>query len=344
MQTLVFGRSTAVLAALALAGVTQAQMFSTPGKPAEGAPPAPAAPGTPALGPDGKMTTPGGITLPSGLYDEAANGQLQIQAAARLARAEHKRVLVVWGENFCEFCVRMSMLFKEDPRIKQTLEGEYVLQRVNIGKFAVNIDLASSYSTNLMQAGAPTLTVIDPNSMQAVGVLEGKSAVAQPMTVTRVFDEDTVFKFLFNNKAPARLAKSEFDAALARAKRDEKKLLVHFTAPTCGPCAPLGRALRDGPAGEALAKAFVVATIDTERMIAAAGVLKDLAGEGATLPVTVVVDPATGKPVEGGVFKDLGSTAENADAFEAALKTIAPGLSDAERAGVKAAVAAARGR
>lgn len=325
----------AIAAVLTLPGICLAQKFSNPSPPL---PPAsapagtPAPPASPVVHPDGTTTTPGGITLPSGLYDEKAVGQEQINEASRRAKRENKRVLLVWGENNCEFCVRMKMLFTEDQRIRQVLDAEYVIQRIDIGKFNKHLDVAINYNTNVRDAGAPTLTIIDPVSDTGVGVLRAKDAVAQPMTMTRVWDEKVVFDFLWNNKANARLARSVYDEALAKAKRDDKRVLVQFLGSTCEPCARLNAWLARDPVADALGKAFVIVRIDAERMIAAGTVLSDVAGAGGSLPLTAIVDPATGKPADAAhLLKDLGATPESVTAFQALLASLAPTLSEGER-------------
>jgi len=108
---------------------------------------------------------------PSAIYDESADGAQQIAAALARARAEHQRVLLQFGANWCVWCQKIHCFFKSDEAVKQELAGHYrvVLIDVNQGRNAATVE---KYGHPTDQ-GLPVLVVLDadgrPLTTQATG-------------------------------------------------------------------------------------------------------------------------------------------------------------------------------
>lgn len=270
-------------------GPAMAQKFSSPET-------APASGGEEA----GKSATvtPAGIRLPSGLYDEKADPVKDITRARERARKDNRNVVLMWGENNCEFCVHLHRLYHDDPRIRQLMETEYELVKVDIGKFEKNIELARDvYNTDLMSLGAPDLTVVNPATNQAIAVMAGKDALAKPMTMQRVFDADYVYEFLDSNKPQPKPAVPLFNEARQKAKREDKRVLVYFTI-YGSESAKAWTTAASGPKAEPiLEKAFVLRKIDVDRNPGGYELLRRLKGSQTASPPWMTVVDAEGKPV-----------------------------------------------
>ena len=117
------------------------------------------------------------------LYDAQADGSALIAAAVVKARAEHKRVLVKLGANWCIWCRRLSHTFETDPAVAKALNDnfELVLVDVNHRNGKSRNDAVNTRYGNPMAQGLPVLVVLDADgrqlTTQETGALEdGKSA------------------------------------------------------------------------------------------------------------------------------------------------------------------------
>lgn len=210
------------------------------------------------------------------VYDEAADAKAQIEAAIKKAQRDHSRVLVMYGGNWCGWCIKLHDLFTSDKDIARTLKYEYQLVTVDIGKFDKNMDIAGKYEADLKKNGVPYLTVLDGDGKvvtnQDTGSLEEGDK----------HDPKKVAAFLDKNKAPAVDAEAELKAALSKAASDGKRVFLHFGAPWCGWCHRLEDFLARPEIEKLLAKDFVDVKIDMDRMTNAKEVAqryrKDLEG------------------------------------------------------------------
>lgn len=273
------------------------------------------------------------ITFPTKLYDESAVGAEQIRQASARAKAENKRVLVMLGENMCGFCVFLDDVLKNDNLVAPVVRSEFEWVKVDISKsFTKNMDIQQKYGVDFFkplpdgkQLGGPAILIIDPEADKGLGVLGGNQMVAQPMTVTRVFDEQKIFQFLTERKAPAKPASIAMTDLQSAAKSTGRPALVLFTMPECGPCSLSESWMRRPEVAAVLAKAFTPGKIDTERMLGGKDLLEKAAGKKTALaPMFIVVD-AEGKMLKpsmavNGVPTSEGEVAEFIKSFRALSK------------------------
>ena len=110
------------------------------------------------------------------IYDPQADAKSQIAAAVARAGRDNRRVLIVYGGNWCGWCHKLHAVFNENKDIARTLLYEYEIVRVDIGKFDRNMEIANGYGADLKKAGVPFLTVLDgagkPLANQETGTLE----------------------------------------------------------------------------------------------------------------------------------------------------------------------------
>lgn len=200
------------------------------------------------------------------VYDEKAVGSEQIAAALARAKRENRRVLVQWGGNWCPWCVLLAELEKKDGKISKELLYEYDVVKIDIGTWdhPKHADLVEKYGADIKKSGVPYLTVLDADGKvvvnQATDALETGDATKPAHDPAKVLD------FLKAHEATPVAAQTVFDAALASAKKDGKRVFLHFGAPWCGYCHKLDDWLARPEIASVLDKDFVVVKIDQDRM------------------------------------------------------------------------------
>ena len=99
------------------------------------------------------------VRLNPKLYDPAADARTEIREAEQRAAREHKRVLLVFGGNWCYDCHVLDLAFHSGD-IEPTLDRNYLLVHVDVGEYNKNLDLAEKYQVPL-QKGVPAIAVVD---------------------------------------------------------------------------------------------------------------------------------------------------------------------------------------
>ena len=97
------------------------------------------------------------------IYDPKADGGALVDAALARARAEHKRVLLDFGANWCPWCHSLHRLFTTNREVSAVLGGSYVLVMVDVntrGGVARNAGINARYG-NPIRLGLPVLVVLD---------------------------------------------------------------------------------------------------------------------------------------------------------------------------------------
>lgn len=95
------------------------------------------------------------------IYPNNPDEKPQIREALVKAKAEHKRVLLDFGGNWCPDCHVLDIYFHQAPN-DQLLNNNFVLVDVNIGRYDMNTDVAEKYGVPLKQ-GVPALCVLSPD-------------------------------------------------------------------------------------------------------------------------------------------------------------------------------------
>src|ERR1700758_5149713 len=93
------------------------------------------------------------------LYSDTADPTADINAALARARAEHKRVLLDFGGNWCSDCQLLDIYYHQSPNA-ELLDKNYILVHVNIGHMDKNVDVAKKYNVPITK-GVPALAVLD---------------------------------------------------------------------------------------------------------------------------------------------------------------------------------------
>ncbi len=247
------------------------------------------------------------------VYDESADGSAQVAAALAKAKFAHKRVLIQWGANWCGWCVKLHDLSRSDKDIAHELLYEYETVHVDIGTWQAlkHRDLAAQYQADFKAHGVPYLTVLDE---------DGKLVTNKDTNELEVKDSDhhdpaKVLAFLKQNQAAPVKAEALLSAALERAAREQKRLFVHFSTPSCYWCRRLEGWMAEAEVAPLFAKDYVDLMIDVERYTGAPEVLKRYSEKQPGWPWIVVL-AADGKALVDGYYapgKNMGFPSEDVE-------------------------------
>ena len=95
------------------------------------------------------------------IYNERADARAEIKEALEKASAEHKRVILVFGANWCYDCHVLDAAFHRSD-LAPILAANYEVVHVDIGKGDKNQELMTKYEVP-MKRGIPGLAVLDPD-------------------------------------------------------------------------------------------------------------------------------------------------------------------------------------
>jgi thioredoxin 1 len=106
------------------------------------------------------------------LYADPAEGPIEIAAALAAATKDHKRVLLVFGGNWCYDCHVLDTTFRS-KEFAPLVNANFHVVHVNIGNYDVNLDLAKKYEIPL-EKGVPSLAILDPDGTLVVSQKKGE--------------------------------------------------------------------------------------------------------------------------------------------------------------------------
>lgn len=92
------------------------------------------------------------------LYPSGVDAKKEIEAALQGSARDHKRVLLVFGGNWCYDCHVLDRALHEGPA-GRIMKGSFVLVHVDIGEADKNLDLAKLYNIPL-DKGVPAVAVL----------------------------------------------------------------------------------------------------------------------------------------------------------------------------------------
>jgi thiol:disulfide interchange protein len=92
------------------------------------------------------------------IYPPIEAAQADVDAALKKARAEHKRVILDFGADWCGDCQVLDIYFHQSPNV-EILDKHFIEVKVNIGREDANLELAHKYGVPVH--GVPALAVLD---------------------------------------------------------------------------------------------------------------------------------------------------------------------------------------
>ena len=111
-------------------------------------------------------------------YDETADARAAIELARAQATAD-RRVLIVFGANWCGDCRVLDTAMKQG-RLKELVEAKFVMVKVDVGRFDRNVDIAQRYGVPLKK-GIPTVAVLAADGSASFVTSGGELADARSM-------------------------------------------------------------------------------------------------------------------------------------------------------------------
>lgn len=104
------------------------------------------------------------------VYDPQADGSALVSEALRQAKAEHKRVLLDFGANWCPWCHRLHQVFTTDETVRRKLAAGYLLVMIDVNKrhgTPRNAAVNEQYGDPIKE-GLPVLVVLDADGRKLV--------------------------------------------------------------------------------------------------------------------------------------------------------------------------------
>jgi thiol:disulfide interchange protein len=102
------------------------------------------------------------------VYDVHADGKAQIAAALATAAVVNKRVILVFGANWCIWCHRLSATFENDPGVAKALAAGFIVVKIDVNSrngTSRNADVVKRYGDPTAH-GIPVLVVLDSDGNQ----------------------------------------------------------------------------------------------------------------------------------------------------------------------------------
>jgi thioredoxin 1 len=119
------------------------------------------------------------LTLDPKLYDPSVDARKEIGSSLREAKTDHKRVILVFGGNWCFDCHVLNYWFHQ-PGIVEIVDDNYHVVHVDIGQFDKNIDLTEKYGVNIKK-GVPAISILGSDGKLLYGDKNGEFEKARSM-------------------------------------------------------------------------------------------------------------------------------------------------------------------
>jgi thioredoxin 1 len=118
------------------------------------------------------------------IYDPRADPTVAIDQALKQAKADHKRVLLDFGADWCPDCQVLAQLF-DDPKVKPFLDAHYHVVRIDVGRWDNNLDVANRYG-NPIEKGIPAVVILDADANTITSTAGGELANARTATANDI--------------------------------------------------------------------------------------------------------------------------------------------------------------
>lgn len=115
------------------------------------------------------------------LYPANVDAHVEIREAEEKAAKQHKRLLLVFGANWCFDCHVLDLAFQQ-PELAPIIASSYEVVHVDIGPDGKkNADVAQQFDVSL-DKGVPTLAVVDSDGKVVVTEKNGEFEDARQLT------------------------------------------------------------------------------------------------------------------------------------------------------------------
>lgn len=118
------------------------------------------------------------------IYDVHADGAAQVDSAVASATAGNKRILLVFGANWCIWCRRLHAFFDKNPAVNKALR-EFIVVDIDVNRrngVNRNAAIVAKYRVPIDE-GIPAIAVLDSGgrllSLKDTGELEDGDAYGE---------------------------------------------------------------------------------------------------------------------------------------------------------------------
>jgi thioredoxin 1 len=118
-------------------------------------------------------------------YDEKADAGADVQHALASAHADHRKVLLVFGANWCADCRALDKAMH--GRSQSLIAARFDVVKIDVGNFDKNLELANRYG-NPIAKGIPAVVVLAPDNHVLYSTKDGELANARQMGDQGIYD------------------------------------------------------------------------------------------------------------------------------------------------------------
>ena len=118
-------------------------------------------------------------------YDEHADATADVQHAIAAAQVDHKKVLLVFGANWCPDCRALDKAMHGSSQ--HLIENGFDVVKIDVGNFDKNLPLAQRYG-NPIAKGIPAVVVVGARNQVLYSTKGGELANAGQMTEQSIYD------------------------------------------------------------------------------------------------------------------------------------------------------------
>ena len=119
------------------------------------------------------------------IYPVNADAHAEIKEAEAKAASEHKRLLLVFGANWCGDCRALDKAMHGDS--EKLIRGKFEVVKIDVGNFDKNLELAERYG-NPIKKGIPAVVVLSADNHVIYSTKGGELANARRMGDEGIYD------------------------------------------------------------------------------------------------------------------------------------------------------------
>ncbi len=118
-------------------------------------------------------------------YNEQADAATDVQHAIAAAQVDHKKVLLVFGANWCPDCRALDQAMHGSSQ--HLIESDFDVVKIDVSNFDKNLSLANRYG-NPIAKGIPAVVVVSARNQVLYSTKGGELANACQMTEQSIYD------------------------------------------------------------------------------------------------------------------------------------------------------------
>jgi thioredoxin 1 len=118
-------------------------------------------------------------------YNEKADAAADVRHALAAAQTDHKKVLLVFGANWCGDCRALDKAMHGSSQ--SLIEGKFDVVKIDVGNFDKNLELAQRYG-NPIEKGIPAVVVLGADNHVIYSTKGGELADARKMGEQGIYD------------------------------------------------------------------------------------------------------------------------------------------------------------